>query len=477
MTDELWRLTARQAVDLLRRREVSPFDLVDAALARIAETEPHLNALPTLCPERAREAARAVMLAAPETTSRPNWLAGLPIAIKDLMDVAGVRTTYGSSIFAHHVPTASDVLVERLEANGAVVLAKSNTPEFGAGGVTFNEVFGIGRNPWNTDLTPGGSSGGAAAALAAGQVWLAQGSDMGGSLRTPAAFCGVVGLRPSPGRVPRAPELLPFDMLSVEGPMGRNVGDVALFLDAMVGSHPADPIALETPARSFLDSLDGPLPSRAAFSPDLGIGPVEPEVARIASEAALRLSDLGVTVDGEAPSFAHAHEAFQTLRAASFAAGGGDLLARERARLKPDYVWNVEKGLALSQREIGRAERLRGELVARMGRFFQTHDLLLCPAAIVPPFLADMRTLERLGDHVFETYIHWIGITYAVTLTGCPVLALPCGLTQAGLPVGLQIVGPPRGEARVLAAGHALEALLGMAGRVPRDPRIGERGL
>jgi amidase len=469
MADELWRLGARQMVDLLRRGEVSPLELVEVALARIAETEPHLNALPTLCPERARDQARAALAAGPERANRPGWLAGLPLAIKDLNDVAGVRTTYGSPVFANHVPLRSDATVARIEANGGAVLAKSNTPEWGAGGVTFNEVFGITRNPWNTGLTPGGSSGGAGAALAAGQVWLAQGSDMGGSCRTPAAFCGVVGLRPSPGRVAYAPRALPFDTLSVEGPMARSVGDVALFLDAMVGLDDADPLALPPPATSFVAELAGPLPLRAAFSADLGMGPVDAEVAEITAAAALRLGDLGIAVDDAAPSFAHAHEAFHTLRAANFAASMGELLVRERARLKPDIIWNIEKGQALTQPQIARAERLRGELVGRMGRFFATHDLLVCPAAITPPFAADARTLERLGDHVFETYMHWLGITYALTLTGCPVLALPCGLTRAGLPVALQLVGRPRGEAALLATGHALEGLLGMAARVPRQ--------
>jgi amidase len=225
--EELVRLTAREAVSRLKRREIAPADLIEAALARIARVEPAINALPTLCPDRARAAAAKIPPA--------SLLAGLPIAIKDLTDVAGVRSTQGSPIYADHVPARSDLLVERIEAHGGVVIGKSNTPEFGAGANTFNAVFGETRNPWNTALTCAGSSGGSAAALAAGEVWLATGSDLGGSLRTPASFCGVVGIRPSPGRVASGPSELPFGTLAVDGPMGRNVGDAPLRLAALVG--------------------------------------------------------------------------------------------------------------------------------------------------------------------------------------------------------------------------------------------------
>src|SRR5215475_12266472 len=275
---ELWRLTARQAVDLLKRREIRPLDLVEASLARIAATDSAIHAMPTLCAERAKaEAASA---------NAGSLLAGLPIAVKDLEDVAGVRTTYGSPIYAAHVPARSDLMVERLEGAGAVVVGKSNTPEFGAGANTYNQLFEATRTPWQTDLTAGGSSGGSAAALAAGQVWLATGSDLGGSLRTPASFCGVVGLRPSPGRVAGGPSKLPFDSMSVKGPMARNVGDVALMLDAMAGRSDEDPMSLEAPAEPFLAAALAPrLPRRVAYSPDLGICHLAPAVRDAADEA------------------------------------------------------------------------------------------------------------------------------------------------------------------------------------------------
>ncbi len=238
--DELIRLTALEAVELVKRGEVHPLDLVEAALARIAVAEPWIHALPTLCAERARRAASGA--------DRAGRLAGLPIAVKDLEDVAGVRTTRGSPIYADRVPRRSDIMVERLEAAGAIVLAKSNSPEFGAGANTYNQLFEDTCTPWGVGLTAGGSSGGSAAALAAGEVWLATGSDLGGSLRTPASFCGVVGLRPSPGRVASGPSELPFDTLSVKGPMARNVADAALMLDALAGRHDEDPLSLEAPA-------------------------------------------------------------------------------------------------------------------------------------------------------------------------------------------------------------------------------------
>ncbi|HJU16071.1 MAG TPA: amidase family protein, partial [Stellaceae bacterium] len=248
--DELIRLTATQAVAALREGAVSPLELIDAALARIAAVEPAVNALPTLCPERARDHARRLMAEKPHPRER-GWLAGLPVAIKDLVDVAGVRTTYGSPIYADHVPAVSAPLVRRIEENGGIVLAKSNTPEFGAGGSTFNEVFGKTRNPWNTALTCGGSSGGAAVALATGEIWLAHGSDHGGSLRGPASYCSVVGLRPAPGRVSRGTARNLWSPLSVQGPMARNVPDLALFLDAMCGEDLSDPLSLPPPASSF----------------------------------------------------------------------------------------------------------------------------------------------------------------------------------------------------------------------------------
>lgn len=469
---ELLRRPAREVVDLLAKREVRPSELVELALARIAEADPAVNAVPTLCPERAMERALALE-AAPPPEDRRGWLGGLPVVIKDMVDVAGVRTTYGSPIFADHVPGASAYEADRLEARGAVVVGKSNTPEFAAGANTFNEVFGATLNPWDTALTCGGSSGGAAVALATGMVWLADGSDLGGSLRTPASFCGIVGLRPSPGRVPHGPGASPFQTLAVAGPMARDVRDAALMLDAMSGLDPRDPLSFDAPARSFAKVVEEPVRLRkVAFSADLGgITPVDPEVADVCRAAAARFAELGAEVLEACPDLSAATDVFTVLRAEAFVASRATLLERHRDRLKPEVVWNIERGLELTAGEIGRAERERGLMQRRTAAFLAEHDLLLCPAAVVPPFAVEQRYVEELNGRRFASYIDWVAINYAITLTGCPALSLPCGFTKGGLPVGLQIVGPPRGEARLLAAAAMLEDLLGLRARTPTDPR------
>jgi len=468
--DDLVRLSATEVVEALTTGAVSPVELVDAAAARIEAVDGAVNALPTLCLDRARDQA-AALAGRPAPDDRRGWLAGLPLVVKDLVDVAGVRTTYGSPLFANHVPERSDILVERLEERGAMVMAKSNTPEFGAGANTFNEVFGKTRNPWNTALTCGGSSGGSAVALATGMAWLATGSDLGGSLRTPASFCGVVGLRPSPGRVARAPASDPFDTLSVEGPMARSVPDLALMLDAMAGTHTEDPLSRPAPDLSYVGALAGPPPGRVGWSPDLGFLPVDPEVAAVCEHALDVFAAMGATVDNACPDFADAGETFQILRAANFAMAHAEKLATHRDMLKPDIVWNVEKGLALTADEIGKARRARAALYARMVSFFDSHDLLATPAALVPPFDVDQRYVTHIGDVAFDNYMDWLGITFAITLTGCPAILVPCGFTAAGLPVGLQLVGRPHDEAALLAAAARLEEATVANRDLPIDPR------
>jgi amidase len=466
----LIRLGACDIVDLLAIGAVTPLDLLDTLEERIAAADGVLNALPTLCFDRAR--ARAVELLDKPVAERGR-LGGLPIPIKDLTEVKGVRTTWGSPIYRDHVPNESDPLVETLEAQGGLVYAKSNTPEFGAGASTFNEVFGITRNPWNTGLSAAGSSGGAASALASGMAWVAHGSDMGGSLRNPASFCGVVGFRPSPGRVATDPGNKVDRLLSVEGPMARNVDDVALLFDAMLGESPVDPISLpRAVGDGFLAAArSGWKPKKVAFSSDLGITPVDPEVAEICRKAALKLADAGVIVEEAHPDLSEAHECFAVLRAVSFACAHAEKLKTHRDLLKPDVIWNIEKGLALTMDEIVRAETRRATIIRRANAFFDDYDLLLCPATIVAAFPAEQRYLTECAGHVFANYVEWLGIVYAITLTAGPALSLPCGFTMDGRPVGLQVVGRPRAEARVLAGARLLEDLLGLKGVTPIDPR------
>ena len=462
--------TARQILALLNAGDLTHSDLLDALEARVALVDGTVNALPTLCFERAR--LHAAVIAAKPVAER-GVLGGLPVPIKDLELVAGVRSTNGSPIYAEHVPEASDYIVERIEEAGGVIYAKSNTPEFGAGASTFNEVFGRTHNPWNLSRSVAGSSGGAAAALASGQVWIAQGSDMGGSLRSPASFCGVVGLRPAPGRVPKGPGADAFGTLSVSGPMARNVGDVGLLLDAMSGPDRRDPKAQPAPDISFRRQAEMPkVPRRVAFSRDFGITPVDPEVAAICETAAQHFEAMGAIVEEAHPDFTGAHEAFQTLRAVSFANSHAVKYAEQRDKLKPDVVWNIEKGLKITGAEIARANRIRAGLVSNLTAFFDTYDVLLAPATIVSPFPVGDRTVTECNGQVFETYIDWLAIVYAVTLTSAPALSLPCGFTRTGLPVGLQMVGPLRAEGPLLSYAAALEGELGLD-LGPIDPREG----
>ncbi len=461
--------TACSIVAKLNAGDVTPLDLLDVLEQRIAAVDGKINALPTLCFDRARANARELMK---KPLGQRGLLAGMPVPIKDLTDVAGVLTTQGSPIYRDHVPARSDILVERIEASGGVIYAKSNTPEFGAGANTFNEVFGSTRNPWDLWRSAAGSSGGAAAALASGAAWLAHGSDTGGSLRNPASFCGIVGMRPSIGRVAHTPVAKIDRNLGVQGPMARNVEDLALLLDAMCGENPADPLSLPSLPTSFLSATrSGRGPKRVAYSPDLGITPVDPEVAAITRQAAARFAEAGVIVEEAHPDLHEAHECFHVLRALDFAISKAALLRDKRDLLKPEVIWNIEQGLKLTVEDLERAEAQRLAMMRRTLQFFDTYDLLLAPATIVPPFPVENRYVAECAGQKFDNYIQWLGIVYAITLVCCPALSLPCGFTTSGLPVGLQMVAAPRGEARLLAGARALEDILGIRGTTPIDPR------
>lgn len=470
MADQgLVKETACAVVDKLKAGDVTPLDLLDVLEQRIAAVDGKVNALPTLCFDRARGHAKVLMQ---KPAGERGLLAGLPVPIKDLTAVSGVLTTLGSPIFKDNIPAKSDILVERLEQNGGVIYAKSNTPEFGAGANTFNEVFGPTRNPWDTSRSAAGSSGGAAAALASGTAWLAHGSDMGGSLRNPASFCGIVGLRPSIGRVAQTPKFGVDRTLGVQGPMARNVEDLALLLDAMSGEHAADPLSLPALPTSFLSAARaGNKPKRIAYSPDLGITPVDPEVKAVTRKAAERFAEAGAIVEEAHPDFSEAHECFHVLRAFDFAISKAELLRTKRDLLKPEVIWNIEEGLKLTVEKLERAEAQRVAITARALEFFEKYDLLLAPATIVPPFPVENRYVAECDGRKFDNYVEWLGIVYAITLACCPALSLPCGFTASGLPVGLQMVAKPRAEAQLLAGAKVLEDILGVCGTTPIDPR------
>ena len=468
MTD-LCQLSAIEVHNLLRKRDITQTDLIDASIARIESIDSTINALPITCFERARKQAKAIEKSK-TCYNNPRSLLGLPIAVKDYNDLGGTLTTYGSPIFAQNIATESDTTIARLEQNDAVPIAKSNVPEW-AGGHTFNPVFGTTRNPWNTNLSAGGSSGGSAAALASGQVWLATGNDLGGSLRTPASFNGIVGLRPGPGRIPRGCRLPAFDTLWVEGLMGRCVKDVALMLDAGSGFDSNDPLSFED-SSLFLPQIGSlELPKRIAFSADLGVVPMSAEIAGICTRSISQLSGLGIDVTDETPDFSGSLEGFQTLRALLFGTMMGPILEQHRKKIAPEIIGNIERGLTITPEQIFEAERTRVQLYHNVMTFFKTHDLLICPAASIAPFPIDQRYVEEIDGKPCETYIDWFSITFALTMTSCPVISIPCGFTKQGLPVGIQIMGKPRGEAALLNAAHHLEQLFNIAEQLPINPR------
>lgn len=470
--------SASSLVDELRAGTITPLDLLDALETRIAEVESQVNALPTRCFDRARSNAQALMKKAP---AERGPLCGMPVAIKDLEPVAGVRTTWGSRIFEHFVPQASDCMVDLLERHGAIVYAKTNTPEFGAGANTFNEVFGQTLNPWNTSMSCAGSSGGSAVALATGTAWLATGSDLGGSLRNPASFCSIVGFRPSHGRVPRGgagagayPDSLggmSYSPYSVAGPMARNVPDLALLFDAMIGHHPHDPLSMPRDAKNFQEAItSGWLPKRVAFSADFGITPVDPEVARITEQTARVFEQMGATVEQAHPDFSDVQDIFQTNRAIGFYVASKKLLEHNRDMLKPEVIWNIEKAREISMDDIERVENLHAAYIKRATEFFSEYDLLLSPATIVPPYPVEQRYVESCNGVQFDNYIEWLTIAYAITVTGFPALSLPAGFTSNGLPVGLQMCTGPRAEWELLSAAAQLEQKLQLQPAVPIDP-------
>lgn len=470
MTEELYRLSANEAVLRLRQGKLTPLDLIDAVERRRQQVNHAVNALVTPCFDRARDHARRLMALPVE---QRGLLCGLPVGIKDLNDVAGVRTTYGSPIFADNVPKVSDLMVQTLEANGAIVVGMTNTPEFGAGANTFNPVYGETLNPWNPALNAGGSSGGSAAALATGIVALASGSDLGGSLRTPAGYCSVVGLRPSPGRVANGPAEQRFNDLSVEGPMARNVTDVALMLDAMVGYRIEDPISLPAPAEPFVDAARRKRrPQRVAVSADLGgITPVDPLTRAGLRAAADKLANAGIEVVEVSPDFAGAMEAFYVLRALGYATNMRTLLSKHRDKLKPDVIWNIEQGMALTADKIGKAQLRRSRLYGEVVEFLSRFDLLMAPSACCPPGPIEERWVRRVDGQDFPDYIGWLTLHGVITLAACPALAMPANFAPDGRPLGVQLVGAPRGEADLLSAGAAIEEILGVADLVPIDPK------
>jgi amidase len=451
-------MTAADLVHCVKNKELSCREVMEAHLAQIESVNPKVNAIVTqVQPEQALSRALALdeALARGDETAR---LHGLPVAHKDLVPTRGLRTTFGSPIFRNHVPDHDALIVERIGNAGGITIGKTNTPEFGAGSQTFNEVFGETLNPYDTSKTCGGSSGGAAVALACGMIPLADGSDLGGSLRNPANFCNVVGFRPSPGRVPVWPTPTAWFPLMVEGPMARTVRDVALMLSAIAGPDPRSPISIPEPGRLFARLLERDFKGvRIAWSSNLGGLPVDRRVTGVLESQRGVLEDLGCTVVEGQPDFSGADEIFRIWRGWLFALRYGALLKTHRHMMKDTVVWNIEEGLKITGSQIGEAEVKRTELYHRVQAFLKKNEFLICPVNQVPPFDVKERWVKVIEGVQMKTYIDWMRTCYYITVTGLPAISVPCGFTPEGLPVGMQIVGRHNDDFGVLQLGHAFE--------------------
>jgi amidase len=454
-------LCFKDAVDLarmIRDQEVSASEVMAAFLSQIERVNPKVNAV---CSFIGEEAALNAAKKADEKLAKGGPvgpLHGLPHAVKDLALTEGLRTTFGSRIYKDFIPGEDTLFVERLKHAGAIIIGKTNTPEFGAGSQTFNEVFGATRNPYDLSKTCGGSSGGAAVALACGMLPLADGSDLGGSLRNPAGFCNVVGFRPSPGRVPSHPVMLAWNTLSVEGPMARTVQDVALLLSVMAGPDERSPISINEPGSTFLRPLRRDFKgARVAWSRNLGRYPVEPVVNEVCDGARPVFAELGCQVDDGHPDFNDADEIFRTLRALSFAQTKGDDFIKHRSLMKDTVIWNIEQGLKLSGADVSRAEAKRTQLYHRVREFMGRYEFLVLPVSQVAPFPVETDWVREINGVKMESYIDWMATCYAITLTGLPAISVPCGFTSDGLPIGLQIVGRRQRDFDVLQLAFAFE--------------------
>ena len=463
-------IPAHELVRLYRARKASPLEVMQAVLARIDAVNPAVNAYVTVARESAlAEARRATRMLGRKAVTLPP-LHGVPVSIKDLVGTKGIRTTWGSLIYENHVPDEDALVVQRLKAAGAIVVGKTNTPEFGAGGNTFNAVFGATRNPWNPALSCGGSSGGAAVAAATGMGPIAVGSDLGGSLRTPAAFCGVVGFRTTPGLVPAYPRTLNWDAFGVTGPITRTVADAALMLSTIAGPDDRAPLSYEVDTGQFTRAVKAPSIKgwRVAWTPDLdGLIPVDAEVRRVAHDATRVFRSLGARVESACPSFSEVPEIIRGTRGLSMVALHADKLPEWRERMQKELVSDIEQGLALTSREIARSAALQSVLWQRVRAFMETRDLLVLPTVAVPPFPVDQHYPTQINGTSLEHYTEWFFLTYGITVTGLPAISVPCGFTRSGLPVGLQIVGRRRQEAAVLRAAAAFEAAAPWADHIP----------
>ena len=464
--NEICYLTAREIRHNIGKRELSATEVMQAHLLQIERVNPTVNAIITLQPDRAMEGAKA----ADEAIARGYELGplhGLPIAVKDLTPTKGLRTTFGSPIFKDNIPDQDAIIVERTKKAGAIVIGKTNVPEFGAGSHTFNPVFGTTLNPYDTSKTCGGSSGGAGVSLACRMLPIADGTDLGGSLRNPANFNNVVGFRPSPGRVPNSSPL-GWSVLGVQGPMARTVGDVALFLSAIAGPDSRSPISIEEPGSTFAAPLERDFSGvRIAYVPNLDGLPVDPRVASIIESSVSVFKSLGCTIEQTAPDFSNADKVFKTLRAWGTAFARGALLKEHRDLIKGTVIGEIEEGLKLTAMDVSLAEEMRTAYYHRVRTFMETYEFMIMPVNQVTPFAVTTEYPTEINGVPMKTYIDWMKSCYYISSLGHPAASVPCGFTPEGLPVGVQIVGRHHDDFGVLQLASAFESTTRFGDRLP----------
>jgi len=451
----LWQRPASEIVSDLKADTISISETLDSIESRIKDVNNTINALPTVCFDRARENAKNLQGL---PADQRGLLAGLPVTIKDLTCVGGVRTTFGCTIYKEHIPSSSCQMVQRIENNGGIVYAKSNTPEFGTGGITFNDVFGLTRSPYDLKYASGGSSGGAAAALASGCAWLSHGSDMAGSLRTPASFCGITSLRPSPGVIPSDSEYGPYSILGAEGPMARNIADLSLFFDAMRASKP---VSKEKIAPQEI--------IRIAVSEDLGIAEIDAEIRDAFKDFCSQLSHSKNQVTQAAPNLNNIHKTFDILRAHEYAIGLEQTLRDHPSVMKPEIEWNIQSGQSITSEQLRDATRNQGQIINNAARFMQDYDVLICPATSVTSVPAEHRYPGSEDGVPYANYYRWLAIAYATTVTALPIVTLPFALSASGIPMGIQLVGKPYGEYALLTIAREIEKIIDWNSQ-PIDP-------
>lgn len=453
------QLSAVQLAQAIRSRQIRAVDAVAACFEQINRHNDRLKAMITLCQERAE--AEAIQADAAIDRGEPiGVLHGVPFSVKDLTPTADVRTTFGSQIYQDYTPQEDELCVARLRAAGGILIGKTNTPEFGMGAHCTNSLYGPTANPYDPSRSSGGSSGGAAVSVSTGMSYLAQGTDMGGSCRTPASFCGVVGLRPAAGRVPRRRKLLLWDFLDTDGILARTVEDTALMLSVMAGEDARDPLSLGSSAWSMPDFSEAfRSPVRLAYSASLGIATIDPEVEAVFQQAISQIAALQ-PVKAVHPDCSMAPFAFETLRAATLLHKQKQHYEKYRNFLSESVCWNIERGMGLSAADLLQAEAERDRLYLNFLRFFESYDVLATVSASIPPFLHTQPEILEINRIQQQTIIDYLTITYTISLTGLPAISIPCGWTTTGLPIGMQLIGKPRGEMALLQFAYFLQNTL-----------------